>query len=187
MPVSTLAKRIKVSFVGSCEKFYTVQENGVPLVRTTNLTANGYDEAGLKFVTREFHLKNLKSQLRRGDVLVARHGENGRACEFTGNEANCLNVIIIEPDYDKVLSVFLVYALNSSEARRQVGGRVVGSTQHVLNTADLAKIKIANPSLNRQREFAAFVAEVDKSEFAARKRLEKARQLYRAKLQEYFG
>ena len=94
---------------------------------------------------------------------------------------------IIEPDYDKVLSVFLVYALNSSEARRQVGGRVVGSTQHVLNTADLAKIKIANPSLNRQREFAAFVAEVDKSKFAVRKRLEKARQLYRAKLQEYFG
>ena len=43
------------------------------------------------------------------------------------------------------------------------------------------------PPLPLQREFAAFVAEVDKSEFAVRKRLEKARQLYRAKLQEYFG
>ena len=38
-----------------------------------------------------------------------------------------------------------------------------------------------------QREFAAFVAEIDKSKFAVRKRLEKARLLYRAKLQEYFG
>ena len=43
------------------------------------------------------------------------------------------------------------------------------------------------PPLALQREFAAFVAEVDKSKFAVRKRLEKARLLYRAKLQEYFG
>ena len=43
------------------------------------------------------------------------------------------------------------------------------------------------PPLALQRKFAAFVAEVDKSKFAVRKRLEKARQLYRAKLQEYFG
>ena len=43
------------------------------------------------------------------------------------------------------------------------------------------------PPLDLQREFIAFVEQLDKSEFAIRKRLEKARLLYRAKLQEFFG
>ena len=51
----------------------------------------------------------------------------------------------------------------------------------------LKALDVVVPPLALQREFAAFVAEIDKSKFAVRKRLEKARLLYRAKLQEYFG
>ena len=43
------------------------------------------------------------------------------------------------------------------------------------------------PPLALQREFAAFVAKVDKLAFAARQRREVAKQLYRAKIQEFFG
>ena len=43
------------------------------------------------------------------------------------------------------------------------------------------------PPLTLQREFAAFVAKVDKLAFAARRRRDVARQLYRAKIQEFFG
>ena len=57
----------------------------------------------------------------------------------------------------------------------------------ILSKGTLSNKRFPFPPLALQREFAAFVAEVDKSEFAVRKRLEKARQLYRAKLQEYFG
>ena len=57
----------------------------------------------------------------------------------------------------------------------------------ILNKSQFSKFQLPLPPIDEQRKFAAFVAEVDKSEFAVRKRLEKARQLYRAKLQEYFG
>ena len=43
------------------------------------------------------------------------------------------------------------------------------------------------PPLALQREFAAFVEKVDKLAFAARRRRDVARQLYRAKIQEFFG
>ena len=43
------------------------------------------------------------------------------------------------------------------------------------------------PPLALQHEFAAFVAKVDKLAFAARQRRDVAKQLYRAKIQEFFG
>lgn len=43
------------------------------------------------------------------------------------------------------------------------------------------------PPERLQNEFAAFVAKVDKLAFAARQRRDVAKQLYRAKIQEFFG
>ena len=43
------------------------------------------------------------------------------------------------------------------------------------------------PPLALQREFAAFVAEVDKSKFVLRETVARMETLYKAKLQEYFG
>ena len=43
------------------------------------------------------------------------------------------------------------------------------------------------PPLNLQREFAAFIEQLDKSLFAVNMLIEQYDLLYRAKLQEYFG
>jgi type I restriction enzyme S subunit len=51
----------------------------------------------------------------------------------------------------------------------------------------LKKLDVILPPLALQREFATFVAKVDKLAFAARRRRDVAKQLYRAKIQEYFG
>ena len=64
---------------------------------------------------------------------------------------------------------------------------VTGTAQPKLNQAKLNSIPIPFPPVMLQREYAAFIQQLDKSEFAIRKRLEKARLLYHAKLQEFFG
>ena len=56
-----------------------------------------------------------------------------------------------------------------------------------LSLKDIANLDVILPPLALQREFAAFVAKVDKLAFAARKRRDVAKQLYRAKIQEFFG
>ena len=43
------------------------------------------------------------------------------------------------------------------------------------------------PDIERQRQFASFVTQVDKSKLAVQKSLEKTQQLFDSLMQEYFG
>ena len=96
------------------------------MVRTANITPCGLDLSDMKYVTKEFDSMNLKSRLRSGDVVIARHGENGRACIYTGPRAQCLNVVIIEPDNTLLLPICLEHFMNSDYARRQIARKLVG-------------------------------------------------------------
>ena len=56
----------------------------------------------MKYVTRDFYQQNKKSQLKFGDILIARHGDSGKAMNYeSSEEANCLNIIVIRPDFQK--------------------------------------------------------------------------------------
>ena len=56
-----------------------------------------------------------------------------------------------------------------------------------LNMSDLRTLKLIVPPFPLQREFAAFIEQLDKSQFEAQALIGKLDLLYRAKLQEYFG
>lgn len=95
--IKDVSSKLVVSYVGVCDPYYT-DRDGVPMIRTTNVREGKLDLSDLKYVTRDFHEKNKKSQLRANDLLVARHGTNGEACMFRGlKEANCLSCVIIRP------------------------------------------------------------------------------------------
>ena len=155
-----VTRRVKVGFVGTCEKYYT-DNTGVPMLRTTNITSHGIDLKDLKYVTRTFHEKNLKSRVHKGDLLIARHGSNGQANVYCGDEAQCLNAIIIEPDHNITNPIFLENLINSRSVKRQIEKELVGSTQHVLNTTTLANVEVKIPAIKEQQVFAAFVERVD--------------------------
>ena len=74
--LTSRCKRVCVGFVGTCEPFY--RNEGIPLIRTGNLRNGILDLGNTKFVTREFHEKEKKSQLNAGDLLIARHGDFGQ-------------------------------------------------------------------------------------------------------------
>ncbi len=59
--------------------------------------------------------------------------------------------------------------------------------QKNINLRILSGLKVVEPPLALQREFAAFVERVDKLKDVAKKSVEQIDTLYRAKLQEYFG
>ena len=59
--------------------------------------------------------------------------------------------------------------------------------QKNINLQILAELKIINPPLLLQNDFASFVQQIDKSKFAVQKSLEKAETLYKSLMQEYFG
>ena len=181
-----VTRRVKVGFVGTCEKYYT-DNTGVPMLRTTNITSHGIDLKDLKYVTRTFHEKNLKSQVHKGDLLIARHGSNGQANVYCGDEAQCLNAIIIEPDHNITNPIFLENLINSRSVKRQIEKELVGSTQHVLNTTTLANVEVKIPAIKEQQVFATFVERVDKQKQTVQQSLEKLELMKKALMQEYFG
>ena len=181
-----VTRRVKVGFVGTCEKYYT-DNTGVPMLRTTNITSHGIDLKDLKYVTRTFHEKNLKSQVHKGDLLIARHGSNGQANVYCGDEAQCLNAIIIEPDHNITNPIFLENLINSRSVKRQIEKELVGSTQHVLNTTTLANVEVKIPAIKEQQVFAAFVERVNKQKQTVQQSLEKLELMKKALMQDYFG
>ena len=129
-----------------------------------------------------------RSKLSKGDIVFTYVGTVGEVAVIDKDNTYHLapNVAKIEL-LDKASndSVFLAHLL--MYMRQYILKFAATTTQSALSMERIRKIPLPFPPHSLQHEFAAFVAEVDKSEFAVRKRLEKARQLYRAKLQEYFG
>ena len=141
-----LTNQICVGFVGSVYDFYCEENEGVPMLRTTNITEDGISYKDLKYVTKSFHNKNKKSQLRKGDILVARHGSNGLPVIFDADfEANCLNAIIIKPNPEKMSSKLIHCFLTSQSALEHIQSSLGGSVQEVLNTQKIADLKLAFP------------------------------------------
>ena len=147
--LSSVVERVCVGFVGSCNNDYTTKEFGVPMIRTTNLTGNFVSYQDMKYISLDFHEKNTKSQLKRGDILVARHGDNGLPAIYeSDDDANCLNVVIIKPypNDDLVDNYYLLFALRHPLVIQQIKARVGGSVQGVVNTKDIAELEIPYPS-----------------------------------------
>ena len=142
-----------------------------------------------------------------GDVLFAKMQATRKVIVVTSEIAGSLfstgfYALRVKPDrLDRGL---LVHYLKSDSFNCQKDRECKGATQKALNGSGFDKLTLKLPSISEQKKLVArldvtcgLIAkrkeqlaklnQLVKSEFAVRKRLEKARQLYRAKLQEYFG
>ena len=156
-----VCERVCVGFVGTCERHY--RASGVPMIRTGNLKDGKLDLTGVRHVTDEFHKKEKKSQLKAGDLLIARHGSHGSACLVPENlgEANCLNVVIVRPSQTLAMPLFLKYVFNSGAMKASFGAKSEGSTQSVISTTEIAKTAFPIPSIAEQRQISAALSTID--------------------------
>ncbi len=160
--VNSFASKLKVGFVGTCEPYYTNSVDGVLLVRTGNLKGVNIELDEEKYVSKEFHEKNKKSQIFPNDLLLARHGGNGEICRVpTGfPEANCLNIVILRTN-SEVDTLFFQLAYGTYSAQKQISSVTAGSTQGVINTKEIGRLKISIPKLPEQQKIAGFLTAID--------------------------
>lgn len=160
--IEEMANKLVVGFVGPCYAYYCNKNLGVPMIKTGNLTDNGIDFTNLDYVTYEFHKKNEKSQVYKGDILIARHGQNGLACTYDEErEAHALNVIIFRPNKEVCVPKFMYHVLKSSMILEQIYAHSSGTVQDVLNTKALAKLVFLYPPLNEQNKISEILDELD--------------------------
>ena len=90
-----------------------------------------------------FSNKNKKSLVKKGDLIVARHGDNGSAIVYEKDFfAQVLNAVVIEPNHEKMSPYLLKIFLESPFVRKQIKGSVKGSVQGVINTKHVADLLI---------------------------------------------
>ena len=88
-------------------------------------------------------------------------------------------------DDDTVITPYLLRVLKAESMRQKMYGR--GANIQNLNQQTLSSLDIPVPPKAMQEQFAAFIAQIDKSKFAVQKALEKAQLLFDSLMQQYFG
>lgn len=180
------SKKINVGFVGTCEKFYTDKNNGVLMIRTGNLKEGKISLMSLKYISYEFHNKNIKSQLQVNDLLIARHGSSGLCSIVPKNfpEANCLNIVMIRIDKEICNPIFIMYLFNSNIVQKQMKKKKAGSTQGVVNTKEISKTIVVLPLLKEQQKIAEILSTTDEKIEAISSQIEKAKTVKKGLLQK---
>ena len=157
------------------------EDAGYPIIRIQNL-----NDANAPYNYYSGKLAN-KYLIHNGDVLVswATHLE---AYIWRGEEA-WLNQHIFRVVFDKIEvdKTYFVYACE--DALRQAFRNAHGfkPTMEHIKKADFDAAVVKLPNLQIQRQFAAFVEQVDKSKVAVQKALDEAQTLFDSLMQEYFG
>lgn len=128
------------------------------------------------------------------DFLFVRVNGNpqnvGRCARFVDvGEPVYHNDHIIRVKFDERVDVVYMSALlNGSYGKDQIRSKLKTSAgQYTINQDGIGEIIVPLPPLDLQREFATFVAKVDKLRENVRETVAKMDMLYRSKLQEYFG
>jgi type I restriction enzyme S subunit len=185
--LSSICAKLNVGFVGICEPFFTDEFNGVLLIRTGNLQGNRLVLDGSKYVTKDFHIRNLKSKVTSGDILIARHGSSGNAVLVPDKivEANTLNIVILRADVAKVSKLFLSHIINSNYVKTQAINLTAGSTQGVINTSAIATLQIPlPPTLAEQTAIATALSDADDLISNLEKLIEKKRNIKQGAMQQ---
>lgn len=154
--------RVSVGHVGSTSEYYCAEELGIPFLRSQNVKPERLELDGVRFITKAFHEKLKKSQLKANDILIVRVGANrGDCCLVPTNveKLNCANIVFARPVEGH--PSFLAHFCQSTIGRQRLMGMTTGAAQGVINTKSVATLRIPFPPLEQQRTIARKLDEIN--------------------------
>ena len=115
----------------------------------------------------------------------------GKCARISGLQEDTVfesNMMRFHLDDSKVNSTYITTVLCSQYIYRQILTRAKKAVnQASINQRDVQSLNVVVPPLSLQNQFAAFVAEVDKSKAVVQKALDEAQTLFDSLMQQYFG
>lgn len=132
-----------------------------------NVTSTGFNFDTCMFVTKEKDEVLRKGKLSRGDVVLTTRGTLGNLAFYTEDipfEHVRINsgMVILRMKQDVVDEVYFIeqFKMQLADIREKIAS---GSAQPQLPISTMNKINILVPDIEKQRQFADFVNQVDKS------------------------
>ena len=165
------------------------QGNGYPFISVRNIVNGSIDFSTAKYISEKDYLESIKKcHPQKGDILYSKGGTTGIAklVDVDIKFANWVHVAVLKFD-DSMNGVFFENMLNCDYCYDQSQRLTKGIANRDLVLSAMAQIKIYKPPLKLQKEFAAFVTQVDKSKVAVQKALDEAQLLFDSLMQKYFG
>ena len=135
-----------------------------------NVTASGFNFDSCMFVTKEKDEVLRKGKLSRGDVVLTTRGTLGNLAFYREDvpfEHVRINsgMVILRMKQDMVDEVYFIeqFKMQLADIKEKIAS---GSAQPQLPISTMDKINILIPEIEKQRQFADFVKQVDKSKVA---------------------
>ena len=165
-------------------------ETGFPLVTSKNVTGGKIDLTDCSLICEEDYKKiNERSKVDMGDIIMPMIGTVGKPV-----------IVDIEPDFaiknvslikfksaSRVSNIYIRTLLQSDYFDDAVLSKVRGGTQKFISLGDIRKLEVLVPPMERQEQFTAFVALVEKSKSVIQKSLDETQLLFDSLMQKYFG
>tara|TARA_R100000935_G_scaffold33289_1_gene53790 strand:+ start:13541 stop:14857 length:1317 start_codon:yes stop_codon:yes gene_type:complete len=149
-------------FVGTAKLHYTASSDGVLYIQGYNVKENSFNFNGIKRVTPSFHIKNSKSCLKTGDVLMVQTGDVGMTTVVPPEleNSNC-HALIINRFKNKLNSTYFSYYFNSMQGRARLKEIEVGTTMKHINVGSLLSFIVPVPPKPEQTAIATTLSDVD--------------------------
>ena len=164
--------------------------NGVIIIKVKDFPNGRIESDGFLHADRTLESKYARSRVKEGDLLFSIRGTVGRTA-FVPKELKDANITQdtarLSIDQERFDAQYIRYALASEEVQREIEAHVKGVAMRGISLAELREIRIPCPHLHMQKEFGAFVSQVDKSKAAVQAALDKTQVLFDSLMQEYFG
>lgn len=152
-----VVNKIDVGFVGTMKNHYTESQNDPILLQTKNINEFTVGLDDVLHIDSDFHHELNKSQIHKGNVLIARSGSFGKASIWLEDYVvNSSDIIIVECSKE-INPYYVVAFLNSEFGKTQLFRFASGGLQGHVNLTILENLIIPLLSSDFQSQIASFV------------------------------
>ena len=187
-----------------CEKviryptFYGMEylESGTRVIRIGNILEDGHmetEDCNYVFVYDGVNDDYPETVIELNDIIMAVRGDGSAAKRIGIIREDELIGANISPNLIRIKAsktmdpIFLFYYLTGEIGQKRLDAYVNKTAKKNIAAKDIVKVIVPVPPIQIQQQFAAFVAQVDKSKVAVQKALDEAQLLFDSLMQQYFG
>lgn len=166
-------------------------EQGYPFLNAKHILRDGtIDWKDVSCISRDVYEKLYKRcKPEKNDILMTTTGTIGNVAIVSTFKPFSMDrgITLLKTNSEQVNSQFIAYLLRFEGMQAIMSANVHASAIGHLFLNKVEQLPVILPPLKLQQQFAAFVAEVDKSKLAVQQGLQKLETLKKSLMQQYFG
>jgi type I restriction enzyme S subunit len=167
-------------------------DEGISLIRSMNVYNNRFEYKDLAHITEEQAEQLDSVTIEKSDVLLNITGASvARCCVVPDNllPARVNQHVSIIRCKENLLPEFVCSMFTEDNYQRLLWNIATagGATREAITKQQIEDLVLIVPPINLQKQFVAFIKQVDKSKVAVQKALDEAQVLFDSLMQQYFG